>query len=80
MGYSPLAWSGRLDRLRKFLLTKSTDEIRTFAAWSRKEFSTFTPAKARQFPDMVIDLWPQAFPVVNKRSVEDRVSEFMDRR
>jgi len=80
MGYSPLNWSGRLDRLRRFLLTKTPDEIKTFAAWSRKEFSTFTPAKARQFPDMVIDLWPQAFPVVNKRSVEDRVNAFMERR
>jgi hypothetical protein len=60
MGYNPLNWA-KMDRLKRFLLTKTTDEIKTFAAWIRKEYSTFTPAKARQYPDMVIDLWPQAF-------------------
>ena len=60
MGYNPLPWS-KMERLKRFLLTKSTDEIKQFAAWSRKDYSTFTPAKARQYPDMVIDLFPQAF-------------------
>ena len=60
MGYNPLPWT-KLARLKRFLVTKTPEEIQTFAAWSRKDYSTFTPAKARQFPDMVIDLWPQAF-------------------
>jgi len=65
MGYNPLPWN-KMKRLEKFLLTKTEDEIKTFAAWSRKDFSTFTPAKARLYPDMVIDLWPQAFYVAEK--------------
>jgi len=60
MGYNPLEWA-KLDRLQRFLLTKTVQEIQTFAKWSRREFSTFTPAKARQNPNLVIDLWPQAF-------------------
>lgn len=60
MGYNSLPWA-KMGRLQKFLLTKTPDEIKQFAAWSRKDYSTFTPAKARQYPDMVIDLFPQAF-------------------
>lgn len=60
MGYSPLDW-GKLERLQKFLLTKSVEEIKTFAAWSRKEYSTLTPPKARQYPQLVIDCWNLAF-------------------
>ena len=60
MGYNPLNWS-KLDHLRKFLLTKTLEEIKTFANWSRREYSTFTPTKACQYPDKVIELWPQAF-------------------
>jgi hypothetical protein len=65
MGYNPLGWSSRkLERLANFLFTKSIAEIETFAVWCRQPFSPLSPAKARQFPDMVIDLWPQAFPKV----------------
>jgi hypothetical protein len=60
MGYNPLTWS-KLERLKRFLITKTPEEIETFAKWSRREYSTFTPAKACQFPDKVIELWPQAF-------------------
>ena len=60
MGYNPLPW-GKLERLKRFLMTKTTDEIKTFATWSKGKFSAFTPAKARLYPDMVIDLFPQAF-------------------
>ena len=60
MGFNPLEW-GKLERLQKFLLTKSVEEIKTFAAWSRKEYSTLTPPKARQYPQLVIDCWNLAF-------------------
>ena len=60
MGFNPLDWS-KMERLQRFLLTKSVEEIKKFAIWSMREYSTFTPAKARQYPNMVIDLWPQAF-------------------
>lgn len=60
MGFNPLEWS-KMERLQKFLLTKTTEEIKTFAEWSKRDYSTFTPAKARQYPNMVIDLFPQAF-------------------
>ena len=61
MGFNPLPWSGKLERLKKFLMTKTEREIRTFATWCKRDFSSFTPSKARLNPDMVIDLWPQAF-------------------
>jgi hypothetical protein len=79
MGYNPLPW-GKLESLKKFLMTKSTDEIKQFAYWSRKEFSTFTPAKARQYPEMVKDLWPQAFPTEHKIDVTGAVDAFLNRR
>jgi hypothetical protein len=60
MGYNPLTWS-KLERLRKFLITKTPEEIKAFAKWSRREYSTFAPARALQSPDKVIELWPQAF-------------------
>jgi len=60
MGYNNLPW-GKLERLKKFLMTKTPDEIKQFAIWSKGKFSAFTPAKARLYPDMVIDLFPQAF-------------------
>jgi hypothetical protein len=50
-----------LDRLRRFLVTKSEADIRTFAAWSRRPYSAFSPAKARSYPQQVVDNWPQAF-------------------
>jgi hypothetical protein len=60
MGYNPLSWS-KLERLKRFLITKTPEEIKAFAKWSRREYSTFTPASACRFPDKVIELWPQAF-------------------
>ena len=60
MGYNNLPW-GKLERLKKFLLAKTPEEIKQFAVWSKGKFSAFTPAKARLYPDMVIDLFPQAF-------------------
>jgi hypothetical protein len=64
MGYNPLPWWSNRDLLAllKFLLTKSPEEVKTFAAWSRRQYSTFDPAKARQYPRRVIEFWPQAFP------------------
>lgn len=84
MGYNPLPWN-KMERLLKFLVTKTPEQIKQFASWSRKEFSTFTPAKARQFPDMVIDLWPQAFPVKEEtgmrgQEVSNRINEFFNKR
>ena len=66
MGYNPLPWGDKkLDKLAKFLAKQSLEDIRRFALWSKREFSSFNPAKARQFPDQVIDLWPQACPPIS---------------
>ena len=63
MGYNPLEWYGKkLERLRRFLDKQTLNDIKRFALWSKRDFSSFTPAKARQYPDQVIDLWPQACP------------------
>ena len=63
MGYNPLEWwsDRRLEKLLRFLSGKTPEEMRTFAAWSKRPFSSFGPEKARQNPQIVIDLWPQAF-------------------
>jgi hypothetical protein len=63
MGYNPLPWHTNkdLEALLRFLLDKSAEEITTFAEWSRKDFSPLSPAKARQYPRLVIECWPQAF-------------------
>lgn len=62
MGYNPLPWHSErdLEKLLKFLVTKPPEEIQRFAAWSRRPYSTFDPAKARQYPLRVIDFWPLA--------------------
>jgi hypothetical protein len=60
MKYPPLTWSGELARLRDFLITKPPDEIRNFAKWSRREYSTFDPVKAKRFPLDVITFWDLA--------------------
>lgn len=64
MVYPTLDWDSdrRLERLRKFLITKTTGEITRFAEWSKRKYSDFTPSKARQYPELVIDLWNQAEP------------------
>jgi hypothetical protein len=80
MGYNPLPWA-KLEPLKRFLLTKTPEEIKQFAAWSRKEYSTFTPAKARQYPEMVRDLWPQAFQVEETHEdIQSKVAAWMERR
>jgi hypothetical protein len=77
MGYNPLPWN-KLEPLKRFLLTKSPAEIKQFAAWSRREYSTFTPAKARLYPEMVRDLFPQAF-LAQDESHGDKVTDALDR-
>ena len=63
MGYNPLPWdSPAFTRLKRFIPKQSIHDIQRFALWSKRDFSSFTPAKARQYPDQVIDLWPQACP------------------
>lgn len=64
MSYNPLPWGSEkgLRELKKFLLTKTPGEVAQFAAWARREFSPLSPAKARQNPTLVIELWPLAFP------------------
>jgi len=63
MGYNPLAWwtNDKLMKLLKFLLTKTPDEIKAFAKWSKRDFSTFDPVKAKRYPLDVIEFWPLAF-------------------
>lgn len=63
MGYNPLPWwtDKDLKALLHFLMSKTTDEIETFASWSRREFSPLSPVKAREMPRRVIENWPQAF-------------------
>jgi hypothetical protein len=77
MGYNPLQW-GKLERLKKFLMKQTLEDIQTFAKWSRREYSTFTPPKARLFPDMVIDLWPQAFPEEKSEFRGDKIHSAVD--
>ena len=63
MGYNPLPWwtDKGLKALLKFLMDKTPDEIETFARWSKAKYSSLSPAKARQRPDLVEQLWMQAF-------------------
>jgi hypothetical protein len=71
MGYNPLSWGKKeMINLQKFLAKKSIQDIRRFADWSRKEFSQLSPSKALQFPSLVIELWPQACPVIPERIIE----------
>ena len=64
MGFNPLAWwsNADLQALLRFLMGKSEEEIRTFAAWSKNKYSSLSPAKARQYPRLVIDCWELAMP------------------
>jgi hypothetical protein len=63
MGYNPLPWNEReLQSLLRFLMGKSEEEIKTFAAWSKNKYSSLSPAKARQYPRLVIDCWELAMP------------------
>jgi hypothetical protein len=64
MGYNPLSWwtSKDLMALLRFLVTKTDEEIRAFAAWSKRPFSTFDPVKAKRYPLDVIAYWPLAQP------------------
>lgn len=65
MGYNPLPWGEKkLSALLKFLLTKSPAEIHAFASWSKEKYSSLQPSKARQYPNMVIECWPNAVPDV----------------
>lgn len=65
MSYNPLPWwtDKNMGSLLRFLMDKTEEEVKTFAAWSRKEFSPLSPTQARKNPRLVIDLWQQAFPV-----------------
>lgn len=60
MGYNPLSWTGNLERLKRFLLSKTPEEITTFAIWSKKPYSPLSPTQARKNPNLVIDCWPQS--------------------
>lgn len=75
MGYNPLGWDAdkKLARLKRHLLGKTKEEITTFAEWSKRDYSSFTPSKARQYPEMVIDLWLQAFAPQADNSVRARL-------
>jgi len=71
MGYNPLSWGSKdLEPLAKFLAKQTLHDIRRFADWSKREFSPLSPAKARQYPRLVIDLWPQACPPIEVRKPE----------
>ena len=72
MGYGTLPWL-KLERLKQHLLKQSVEDIKIFARWSKGKYSGFSPAKARQFPDMVIELWPQAFE--REKSQVERIME-----
>jgi hypothetical protein len=63
MGYGSLPfWTDKgLGRLLKFLLTKTPEEIKTFAEWSKRPYAGLNPVKARQYPNLVIECWDQAF-------------------
>ncbi len=70
MVYNPLPWTDKkLERLARFLKKQSLEDIHRFAVWSKREYSSFSPAKARQFPEQVIELWPQACPKEVERPI-----------
>jgi hypothetical protein len=70
MGYGSLPfWTDKgLERLLKFLLTKTPEEIKTFAEWSKRPYAGLNPVKARQYPNLVIECWDQAFSVEKSES------------
>jgi hypothetical protein len=70
MGYNPLPWwtDKKLMRLLRFLMDKTPEQIKAFALYSKKEFSSINPAKARQNPDLVIDCWKLAQPAAPVKS------------
>lgn len=63
MGYNPLDWwtNNDLKALLRFLMDKTEEQIKTFAAWSRGKYSTLQPPKIRQNPRLAIDCWNMAF-------------------
>ena len=63
MNYPPLSWGSKdLEPLAKFLAKQSFEDIRRFAEWSKNPYNGLSPAKARQHPKLVIDLWLQSTP------------------
>lgn len=72
MGYNPLPWHTDKDLkiLLRFLLDKSPDDIKAFCKWVRRPFTSFGPEKAREKPQRVIELWPQAFVKLEDNSKE----------
>jgi hypothetical protein len=76
MVYNPLPWTDKkLERLARFLKKQTLEDIHRFAVWSKREYSSFSPAKARQFPEQVIELWPQACPKVVERPIQKTVEK-----
>jgi len=67
MGYGTTLdwWGGNKDMeaLRKFLVSKSREDIETFAKWCKRPYSTFDAVKARRYPRQVIEFWPMAFEI-----------------
>ena len=80
MRYPPLNWytDKKLSRLRTFLLKKSKEDITAFATWCKREYSSFTPSKARQYPELVLDLWLQAFPEEENKYVGGKYADFIE--
>ena len=63
MNYPPLSWGSKdLEPLSKFLAKQTLEDIRRFAEWSKNPYNGLSPAKARQHPKLVIDLWLQSTP------------------
>jgi hypothetical protein len=69
MGLGALPWWNNADlkALLKFLTDKTPLEIKKFATWSRRDFSTFDPVKARRNPRQVMEFWSLAFPTETTR-------------
>jgi hypothetical protein len=70
MGYGSLPWwnDKGLRRLLKFLLTKTPEEIKSFAEWSKRPYAGLNPVKARQYPNLVMECWNQAFDIEKRGS------------
>jgi len=63
MNYPALSWGSKdLEPLSKFLAKQTLEDIRRFAEWSKNPYNGLSPAKARQHPKLVIDLWLQSTP------------------
>ena len=77
MGLGVLEWWSNADlkALLRFLMDKTEDEIRTFAKWSKRQYSSLKPEKARMYPRLVKDCWNLAFEEKEETAWEKHIRQ-----